>query len=103
MRNSDILIKKEYCDIRVRIVKYIILTLFILIAMNMYFEGASAFINTNATNNADTFLMQNKAKENFGYSDSLGIFGAGNRMITLMSWTLPVSYTHLTLPTIYSV
>jgi len=89
VRNSDILIKKEYCDLRVRIVKYIILTLFILIAMNMFFEDASAFINTNATNNADTFLMQNKAKENFGYSDSLGIFGTGNRMITLMSWTLP--------------
>jgi peptidoglycan/xylan/chitin deacetylase (PgdA/CDA1 family) len=56
----------------------------------MFFEDASAFINTNATNNADTFLMQNKANENFGSSDSLGIYDNGNRMITLMSWTLPV-------------
>jgi peptidoglycan/xylan/chitin deacetylase (PgdA/CDA1 family) len=71
------------------VVRYIIITFFLLIAMNMFLEEASAFIYTNATNNADTYLMQNKVNENFGFSDSLGIYGIGNRMITLMSWTLP--------------
>ena len=71
------------------VVRFIILTFFVLINMNLFFEEASAFIYTDATNNADTYLMQNRANENFGSSDSLGIYGIGNRMITLMSWTLP--------------
>jgi peptidoglycan/xylan/chitin deacetylase (PgdA/CDA1 family) len=90
VRNSRILIKKECNDILVSgVVRSIILTFFLLIAMNMFLEEASAFIYTNATNNADTFIMQDKANENFGSSDSLGIYDIGNRMITLMNWTLP--------------
>jgi len=90
VRNSEISIKKECNDLIVRdVVRSILAMFFIVISMNMFFEKASAFINTNATNNADTFIMQNEPNKNFGYSDSLGIYDNGDRMITLMSWTLP--------------
>lgn len=50
---------------------------------------ANAFIYTNATNNADTYLSQEQANISFGASGYLGVYGSGARMAAIMNWTLP--------------
>jgi hypothetical protein len=64
--------------------------LWIIILLGIAFlSPASAYINAGATNNADTYLRSGQNTTNYGNADTLGIYGNGSKMNTIMSWTLP--------------
>ena len=64
--------------------------LWIIILLGIAFlSPASAYINAGATNNADTYLRSGQNTANYGNDDTLGIYGNGSKMNTIMSWTLP--------------
>ncbi|NJD76327.1 MAG: DNRLRE domain-containing protein [Candidatus Methanoperedens sp.] len=52
-------------------------------------QPGSAYINKEATDNADTYIRTGQNTINYGNADTLGIYGSGSRMNTIMSWTLP--------------
>ncbi len=52
-------------------------------------QPGSAYINIDAANNADTYVSTGQNTINYGDADTLGIYGNGLRMNTIMSWTLP--------------
>jgi len=53
------------------------------------FQPVSAYINIDAVNNADTYVHIRQNTINYGNDDTLGIYGSGSSMNTIMSWTLP--------------
>jgi len=54
-------------------------------------QPASAYINKDAVNKADTYIQIGQNTNNYGNADILGVYGNGSRINTIMSWTLPKS------------
>lgn len=64
--------------------------IWIIILLGIAFlSPASAYINAGAVNNADAYVYTGQNTTNYGNADTLGIYGSGSRMNTIMSWTLP--------------
>ena len=55
----------------------------------------SAHINVDAVNNADTYVRIGEKTTDYSNTDTLGIYGSGSRMNTIMSWTLPKGNTSI--------
>ncbi|VVB97320.1 Polysaccharide deacetylase [uncultured archaeon] len=65
--------------------------LIIAILCIVILQPASAYINIDAADNADTYVHTGQNTINYGSDDTLGVYGSGSRMNTIMSWTLPKS------------
>ncbi|KCZ73551.1 putative xylanase/chitin deacetylase [Candidatus Methanoperedens nitroreducens] len=62
----------------------------IMVVLSMaVLPSASAYINVDAINNADTYVRSGQNTTNYGSDAALGIYGSGAKMNTIMNWTLP--------------